>query len=148
MLIYVFHIFHISRSVCLQDYASGCMAVYQYTEIEISVFCSSIHKTPGFSRFNCDVYIENPGWTTNKKYQSINRSILDVKLVDLSFLMMSVVDLEVVRLNPPLGTNYFNFMGKFIKKSGKMLKTNPLLMDFNPFSKNPGSAPVMWLKWH
>ena len=55
----------------------------------------------------------------------------------------SVADLEgvrVVRLNPPLGPNYFNFMGKFMNL-GKMLKTNPLLINLNPPSRNPGSAP-------
>ena len=39
-----------------------------------------------------------------------------------------VADLEgvrVVRLNPPLEPNYFNFIGKFMKKIDKMLKTNP-----------------------
>ena len=46
----------------------------------------------------------------------------------------AVVDLEgvrVVRLNPTLEPNYFNFMGKY-EHVGKMLKTNPLLMDLNP----------------
>ena len=47
---------------------------------------SSIHKTTGFSRFYCDVYIENPEVSSqmgNWQYQSINRSILDDKQVDL-----------------------------------------------------------------
>ena len=35
------------------------------------------------------------------------------------------------------------FIGKFMKKLGKMLKTNPLLMNLNPSSRNPGSAPGM-----
>ena len=57
----------------------------------------------------------------------------------------TVADLEgvrVVHLKPPLGPNYFNFMGKFTKKSGKMLKTNPLLIDLNPPSRSPGYAPA------
>ena len=33
--------------------------------LETGVRTSSIHKPPGFSRFYCDVYIENPRWTTN-----------------------------------------------------------------------------------
>ena len=51
-----------------------------------------------------------------------------------------MTDLEGVRLNPPLGLNYFNFMGIY-EKSGKMFKTNPLLMHLSPPSRNPGSAP-------
>ena len=59
--------------------------------------------------------------------------------------MDTVADLEgvqVVRLNPPLGPNYFSFMGKFMNNQViKLLKMNPLFMDLNPTSRNPGSAP-------
>ena len=51
----------------------------------------------------------------------------------------TVADLEgvrVVRLNPPSGTKLFQFHGEIYEKSGKMLKTNPLLMDLNPISRN------------
>ena len=44
-------------------------------------------------------------------------------------------------LEPPLGSKLFQFHGEMYEKSGKMLKTNPLLMDLNPTSRNPGSAP-------
>ena len=55
-----------------------------------------------------------------------------------------LVGVRVVRLNPPpLEPNYFNFMGKFTKNLGQYLKTNPLLMDLNHPSRNPGSAPVL-----
>ena len=47
----------------------------------------------------------------------------------------------MVRLNPPLGTKLFQFHGEIYEKSGKMLKTIPLLMDLNPTSRNPESAP-------
>ena len=57
------------------------------------------------------------------------------------------MDLErfpVVHLNPSLGPNYiFKFHGEIYEKSGKMLKTNPLLMDLNPLFRNPGSAPAL-----
>ena len=43
-------------------------------------------------------------------------------------------------LEPPLGTKLFHFHGEIYQKSGKMLKTNPLLIDLNPPSRNPGSA--------
>ena len=35
-------------------------------------------------------------------------------------------------LEPPSGTKLFHFHGEFYEKLGKMLKTNPLLMDLNP----------------
>ena len=44
-------------------------------------------------------------------------------------------------LEPPSGTKLFQFHGEIYEESGKMLKTNPLLMDLNPLSRNPGSAP-------
>ena len=45
-------------------------------------------------------------------------------------------------LEPPSGTKLFHFHGEIYEKSGKMLKTNPLLIDLNPPSRNPGSAPA------
>ena len=45
-------------------------------------------------------------------------------------------------LEPPSGTKLFQFHGEIYEKSGKMLKTNPLLLDLNPPSRNPGSAPA------
>ena len=44
-------------------------------------------------------------------------------------------------LEPPSGTKLFRFHGENYGKSGRMLKTNPLFMDLNPPSRNPGSAP-------
>ena len=44
-------------------------------------------------------------------------------------------------LEPPSETKLFQFHGEIYEKSGKMLKTNPLVMDLNPTSRNPGSAP-------
>ena len=44
-------------------------------------------------------------------------------------------------LEPPSGTKLFQFHGEIYEKSGKILKTNPLLMDLNPPSRNPGSTP-------
>ena len=46
-------------------------------------------------------------------------------------------------LEPPSGTKLFRFHEEIYEKSGKMLKTNPLLMDLNPPSRNPGSAPAI-----
>ena len=43
-------------------------------------------------------------------------------------------------LEPPFGSKLFQFHGEMYEKSGKMLKTNPLLMDLNPPFRNPGSA--------
>ena len=45
-------------------------------------------------------------------------------------------------LETPFGSKLFHFHGEMYEKSGKMLKTNPLLMDLNPPSRNPGSAPA------
>ena len=45
-------------------------------------------------------------------------------------------------LEPPSGTKLFQFHGEIYEKPGTMLQTNPLLMDLNPPSRNPGSAPV------
>ena len=47
---------------------------------------------------------------------------------------------------PPTGTKLFHFHGEIYEKSGKMLKTNPLFMDLNPPSKNPGPAPALVTK--
>ena len=44
-------------------------------------------------------------------------------------------------LEPPSETKLFQFYGEIYEKLDKMLKTNPLLMDVNPPSRNPGSAP-------
>ena len=44
-------------------------------------------------------------------------------------------------LEPPFGSKLFQFHAEMYEKSGKMLKTNPLLMDLKPPSTNPGSAP-------
>ena len=44
-------------------------------------------------------------------------------------------------LEPPSGTKLFQFHGEIYEKSGKVLKTHPLLMDLNPPFKNLGSAP-------
>ena len=49
-------------------------------------------------------------------------------------------------LEPPLGSKLFQFHGEMYEKSGKMLKTNLLLMDLNPPSRNPGSAPESMFK--
>ena len=46
-------------------------------------------------------------------------------------------------LEPPSGTKLFQFHGEIYKKLSKMLKTNPLLINLNPPSRNPGSAPEM-----
>ena len=62
----------------------------------------------------------------------------------------SVADLEGGSggsLEPPFGSKLFQFHGEMYEKSGKMLKTNPLLMDLNPPSRNPGSAPDGALKY-
>ena len=45
-------------------------------------------------------------------------------------------------LEPPSGTKLFHFHGEIYEKSGKILKTNPLLMDMNPPFRNPGSPTV------
>ena len=45
-------------------------------------------------------------------------------------------------LEPPSGTKLFQFHGEIYEKSGKMLKTNPLLMDLNPPCRNHGSFPA------
>ena len=46
-------------------------------------------------------------------------------------------------LEPPSGTKLLQFHWE-IEKSGKMYVDNvPLLMDLNPPSRNPGSAPAM-----
>ena len=72
--------------------------------------------------------------------------MIDAK-TELTLPGYSVAGLEGVRvvcLNPLLGPNYFNqFHGKMYEKTGKMLKTYPLLMDLNPTSRNPGSTPVI-----
>ena len=45
-------------------------------------------------------------------------------------------------LEPLSETKLFQFQGEIYEKSGKMLKTNPLLMDLNSPSRNTGSTPV------
>ena len=48
--------------------------------------------------------------------------LLEKKKKDFCLDMVTVADLEgvrVVRLNPPLAPNYFNFMGKFMKNQVK-----------------------------
>ena len=47
-------------------------------------------------------------------------------------------------LEPPFGSKLFQCHGEMYEKSSKMLKTNPLLMDLNPPSRNPGSAPDVY----
>ena len=44
-------------------------------------------------------------------------------------------------LEPLSGAKLFQFHGEIYENVGKMLKTNPLLMDLNPPSRNPGSTP-------
>ena len=54
-----------------------------------------------------------------KTYQT---SVTDVVLFGSMKSLQPVADLEGVRgvrLNPPLGPNYFNFMGKFMKNQAK-----------------------------
>ena len=46
-------------------------------------------------------------------------------------------------LEPCSWTKLFQFHGEIYEKSGKMLKTNPLLVDLNPPFRNPGSATVL-----
>ena len=47
-------------------------------------------------------------------------------------------------LEPRSGAKLFQFHGEIYEKSGKMLKTNLLLMDLNLPSRNPGSDPENW----
>ena len=61
-------------------------------------------------------------------------------------MMRPVADLEgfrreggVEQIGFSLIPIYFNYI---YEKSDKMLKTNPLWMDLNPPSRNPGFAPV------
>ena len=69
-----------------------------------------------------------------------------------SLLALTVTDLEgirVVRLNPPeSGTKLFQFHGGIFEKSGKILKTNPLLMDLNPSFRNFESALINLVSLH
>ena len=51
-------------------------------------------------------------------------------------------------LEPPFGSKLFQFHGEMYEKSGKVLKTNPLWMDLNPPSRNPGSAPDVCYMLH
>ena len=53
--------------------------------------------------------------------------------------MADLKGVPVVCLNLSLGPKYF--MGKFMKKSGKLLKTNPLLMDLSPSSNQRTIGP-------
>ena len=45
-------------------------------------------------------------------------------------------------LEPPCGTLLFQFHVEIYEKSGKILETNPLLVNLNPPFRNPGSDPV------
>ena len=46
-------------------------------------------------------------------------------------------------VEPLSGTKLFQFHGEICEKLGKMLKTNPLFMDLNLPSRNPGSDKTL-----
>ena len=61
---------------------------------------------------------------------------------------ITVKDLEGVRSNPPLRQNYLTFIENFEKsqeidkQTCKINKSNPIV-NLNPLSRNPGSAPAL-----
>ena len=71
-------------------------------------------------------------------FTSLLNTLLELKLVSLSPFKI-ICPVPVVTGGFRGGS--FKFHGEIYEKSDKMLKTNLLLMDLNPASRNPGSAP-------